>query len=81
MLVSELIAKLQEMPQELEVMTDGYEGGIDLIYAPRIVDVGYNVNQSHDYLLGRHELAIYLSPYMYAPSKMGKAVYMTRKRI
>lgn len=56
MTVAELIAKLQEMPQEARVVIDGYEGGIEdvrtVIQAPILLDV----RDESSTMEGNHEL-------------------------
>ena len=71
MLVKELIAMLQELPQQLEVMVDGYEGGVDTPSVPRVVGIDrlhYGKGEECPYYYGQHgidwdspDLVVYLS--------------------
>ena len=71
MLVKELIAMLQELPQQLEVMVDGYEGGVDEPSDPYVVGIDRFHNGKGEgcpYYYGQHEinranpdLVVYLS--------------------
>ena len=54
MKVKDLIAHLQTFDPELEVMIDGYEGGIENITEVEMVQVALDVNQSWYY--GKHEM-------------------------
>lgn len=54
MKVKELIERLQTIDPELEVMRDGYEGGIDRATEVGVVTVALNVNQEWYY--GNHEV-------------------------
>ena len=53
MRVKDLIKALQKLPQNYEVMVDGYEGGVTLAYPPTIVEVALNANTEGYY--GPHE--------------------------
>lgn len=44
MFVAELIAKLLEFPQDLPVVVDGYEDGLDDIDTVELVDMGKDDN-------------------------------------
>lgn len=53
MTVAELIAKLQEMPQDARVVVDGYEGGLDdasIVQTTLIV-----LNENEPGIFGPHE--------------------------
>ena len=54
MKVKELIERLQALDPELEVMRDGYEGGIENATEVDVVKVALNVNQAWYY--GSHEV-------------------------
>lgn len=53
MLVEELIAKLQEFDPKLQVITPGYEGGVDDIGCVILQKIALNVNTEWYY--GKHE--------------------------
>jgi hypothetical protein len=53
MKVKELIKKLSELPQDMEVFVDGYEGGYSDIEVSNPKGIALNVNKE-DYL-GPHE--------------------------
>jgi inhibitor of KinA sporulation pathway (predicted exonuclease) len=53
MLVEELIAKLQEFDPKLQVITSGYEGGVDDIECVSATKIALNVNTEWYY--GKHE--------------------------
>ncbi len=53
MKIKDLIAKLQELDQELLVVVDGYEGGVTEQITIRKVKIDLNVNQEWYY--GEHE--------------------------
>lgn len=52
MTVAELIAKLQEMPQDARVVVDGYEGGYEDLSDVSTVDIV--LNRYEGFPLGRH---------------------------
>ena len=54
MKVKELIERLQALDPELEVMRDGYEGGVENATEVDVVDVALNVNEAWYY--GSHEV-------------------------
>lgn len=56
MRVKDLIKQLQTLPQNYEVMVDGYEGGITLAYPPSVVKVALNANTESYY--GPHEQVV-----------------------
>ena len=54
MTVKQLIKKLETMPQNSQVVVDGYEGGVDDIKVIAEVKIGLDYNQEQYY--GRHEI-------------------------
>ena len=54
MKVKDLIALLSEMPAEADVVTKGYEGGVDDIVNIQLVKLKRNVHDEWYY--GRHEI-------------------------
>ena len=55
MTVTELIAKLRELPQDARVVIDGYEGGVeDVAMVTTVILV--NVRDIADTMEGNHEL-------------------------
>jgi hypothetical protein len=61
MTVAELIAKLQEMPQDARVVIDGYEEGVEDVQIVQAAPVVLNVNPVTDTMYGTHELQSRLS--------------------
>jgi len=58
MKVKELIEKLSEIDQEMDVVLAGYEGGYyDLINPPIEIEIALNYHHEDDWWYGRHELA------------------------
>ena len=53
MTVKELIAKLSQMPQELPVLLDGYEDGLDDVIDTTVVSVDFDTDREWWY--GHHE--------------------------
>ena len=53
MLVEELIAALEKLDPKLQVITSGYEGGVDDIEGVSVVKIALNVNAEWYY--GKHE--------------------------
>ena len=60
MTVAELIAKLQEMPQDARVVIDGYEEGVEDAQIVQAVPIVLNVNPVTDTMCGTHELQSHL---------------------
>ena len=57
MTVSELIAQLQQYPEDMRVIVDGYEGGYDDIKSVHTIPIMVNVNdQSY---MGSHDDPFY----------------------
>lgn len=55
MIVSELVTKLQQLPQELRVVVDGYEGGYGDIEKEDVSEVFLKLNQNTQWYYGAHE--------------------------
>ena len=55
MTVAELIAKLQEMPQDARVVVDGYEGGLEDVSNVNTISVVLNGNRPGFEYYGPHE--------------------------
>ena len=55
MTVAELIAKLQEMPQDARVVVNGYEGGLDDLETVELIEIVVGLNESYGGLFGPHE--------------------------
>jgi len=53
MTVAELIAKLQEMPQDARVVIDGYEGGLEDVSTVQTTSIALNRNEPG--IFGPHE--------------------------
>lgn len=47
--VEQLINKLQKYPKNLQILVDGYEGGLDAVLSSRIVDVEYDESKAWYY--------------------------------
>ena len=58
MTVGELIQKLNEYPQDMRVLTLGYEGGLDDIDV-KFDSVVFNVNDKDTWYLGPHDYVGY----------------------
>ena len=58
MTVAELIQKLNEYPQDMRVLTLGYEGGLDDIDV-KWDSVMFDVNDKDTWYLGRHDYVGY----------------------
>lgn len=56
MTVTELIAKLRELPQDARVVIDGYEGGVEDVAVVTMVPILVNVRDIADTMEGNHEL-------------------------
>lgn len=56
MTVAELIAKLQELPQDARVVIDGYEGGVEDVAQVSMAPILVNVGDIADPMYGNHEL-------------------------
>ena len=54
MTVAELIAKLQEMPQEARVVVDGYEDGLNDIDTVELIEIVVGSKGPCSDLFGRH---------------------------
>jgi hypothetical protein len=54
MLVEELIRELQKLDPKLQVITSGYEGGVDDIAGVSLTKIALNVNTEWYY--GKHEI-------------------------
>ena len=75
MTVTELIAKLRELPQDARVVIDGYEGGVeDVAMVTTVILV--NVRDIADTMEGNHELREGLDDQRPADET---AVYLPRK--
>ena len=57
MTVRDLIHQLRELPMDLPVVKDGYEGGLDNISGPQLILMRTNVNTEWYY--GKHEAVIH----------------------
>lgn len=53
MTVQQLIQKLNQFPQDLRVMVEGYEGGYEDLEVIRLSKVGLNIHESEIY--GNHD--------------------------
>jgi len=47
--VENLIKELQKYPKDLQVLVDGYEGGLDAILDTEIVNVSFDANKAWYY--------------------------------
>ena len=56
MTVTELIAKLRELPQDARVVIDGYEGGLEDVAVVTMAPILVNVRDIDDTMEGNHEL-------------------------
>jgi hypothetical protein len=54
MTVGELIAKLQEFDQNMMVVVDGYEGGVEDVEFVQTTDIALNFN-ANTWYYGKHE--------------------------
>ena len=54
MLVSELIEKLRELPQDSRIVVNGYEGGVVEVATANEITIALNVNTEWYY--GEHEI-------------------------
>jgi hypothetical protein len=54
--VAELIAKLQELPQDARVVIDGYEGGVEDVTQVTMAPILLDVRHIEDTMEGNHEL-------------------------
>jgi hypothetical protein len=79
MTVGELIAKLQEFDQDMMVVVDGYEGGVDELRHVQTASIalGYNVE---GWYYGDHEMVTdgYLTPEEKEKYPVVTAVYLPR---
>lgn len=55
MTVAELIAKLQELPQDARVVIDGYEGGLEDVEVVRVIEIIVGSKGPCSDLFGTHE--------------------------
>lgn len=65
MTVRELIEKLQAMPQDVVVVVDGYEGGVEEPTQVRAAFITRNANEPEDWFFGHHEVAEAGEPVVY----------------
>ena len=77
MKVKELIQQLQGFDHDMEVMVDGYEGGITPPKAPTEIEICLDVHNCP--YMGKHQLAEdCYCPYDEEPHKKTKVVYLER---